>query len=50
MDANECNTMITTSRNAAGKSMEDILDAMEVAAREFGENAQAKFARKGEWA
>ncbi len=26
-----------------------ILAAMEAAAREFGENAQAKFARKGEW-
>ena len=49
MDANECNTMISTARSAAGKSMEDILAAMEAAAREFGENTQAKFARKGEW-
>ena len=49
MDANECNTMIATARNMVGKSTEDILAAMDAAAREFGQNAQAKFGRKGEW-
>lgn len=49
MDANECNTMIATARDTAGKSTEEILAAMDSAAREFGENVQAKFGRKGEW-
>jgi 4-hydroxy-4-methyl-2-oxoglutarate aldolase len=49
MDANECNTMIATARDTTGKSTEEILAAMDAAAREFGENVQAKFGRKGEW-
>ncbi len=49
MDANECNTMIATSRNGTGRSTEETLAAMDSAAREFGENVLAKFERKGEW-
>ena len=49
MDANECNTMIAAARGAAGKSLEQILDAMDAAARAFGETAAAKFGRKGEY-
>ena len=49
MDANECNTMIAAARDTAGKSIEEILTAMDAAARSFGQNAEAKFGRKGEW-
>ena len=49
MDANECHTMIATARHTAGKSTDEILTAMDAAAGEFGNNVQAKFARKGEW-
>lgn len=40
---------ITTARDSTGKSTEEILAAMDAAARESGKNVQAKFRRKGEW-
>jgi 4-hydroxy-4-methyl-2-oxoglutarate aldolase len=49
MDGNECRTMIASGRDTAGMTMDEILLAMDAAAREFGENAWAKFGRKGEW-
>jgi 4-hydroxy-4-methyl-2-oxoglutarate aldolase len=49
MDVNECNTMISTARDTAGKSVEEILSAMDAAAQAFGRTAQEKFGHKGEW-
>ena len=49
MDSNECETVIPAARGAAGKSAEEICDAIDAAGRKFGENARAKFGRKGEW-
>ena len=49
MDANECDTLIPAARDVAGKSTREVLDAIDAAARRFGENARAKFGRKGEW-
>ena len=49
MDNNECQTMIAAARDAAGKSIEEILAHFAAAAQSFGENAAAKFGRKGEW-
>ena len=41
--------MIATARDSTGKFTVDLLTAMDTAAREFGENVQAKFGWKGEW-
>jgi regulator of RNase E activity RraA len=49
MDSNECNTVIAAARGAAGRSLEEIVQALDAAGREFGAAAQAKFAAKGEW-
>ena len=49
MDQNECNTFLTASREAAGKTTEENLAAIENAATEFGKSSQGKFGRKGEW-
>ncbi len=49
MDANECNTVIAAARNSAGRRSEEICDALDQAAAEFGRKAQEKFKRAGEW-
>ncbi|MGB8170399.1 MAG: RraA family protein [Chthoniobacteraceae bacterium] len=49
MDANECETLIPAARDTAGKSTREVLDAINAAGQRFGENAKAKFGRKGEW-
>jgi regulator of RNase E activity RraA len=49
MDSNECETVIAAARNTAGRPMPEILAAIDDAGRRFGENARAKFGRKGEW-
>lgn len=49
MDANECQTLIPAARDVTGKSAAEICDAIDAAARRFGEAARAKFDRKGEW-
>ena len=49
MDGNECQTMIAAARGAAGKSVQQILADFDAAAERFGENAVAKFGRRGEW-
>jgi regulator of RNase E activity RraA len=49
MDANECETMIAAARGASGRSVAEILEDLDAAARRFSENAVAKFKRKGEW-
>ncbi len=49
MDANECLTLIPAARDVSGKTSAQICDAIDDAARRFGEVAHAKFSRKGEW-
>ncbi|MDA1277904.1 MAG: hypothetical protein O2960_28235 [Verrucomicrobia bacterium] len=49
MDANECETVIPAARDTAGKTTPQIFAAINDAGRRFGENARAKFGRKGEW-
>ena len=45
MDTNECQTMIAAARDAAGKSMNELLQCFDAAASRFGENAVAKFGK-----
>ena len=49
MDSNECQTMIAAARESAGKPIADILADFNRAAACFGQNARARFGRKGEW-
>lgn len=49
MDQNECNTVIPASRDVAGKSMEEILQALQEAGMAFGKATKAHFSRQGEW-
>ncbi|MCY2989401.1 MAG: RraA family protein [Planctomycetota bacterium] len=49
MDGNECRTLIAAARGAAGKSIPQILADFDAAADQFGENAAAKFGKRGEW-
>ena len=47
MDANECGTVISTARDTAGRSPEEICDRLDRAAVEFSGNVNAKFQRAG---
>jgi regulator of RNase E activity RraA len=49
MDSNECNTVIAAARHSAGRSLEEIAQALDAAGDEFAANARAKFARRGEF-
>ncbi len=49
MDRNECDTLISTARNATGKPVDEILTDLNKAAQRFGAAVQEKFGRKGEW-
>ncbi|TBL81081.1 RraA family protein [Paenibacillus thalictri] len=49
MDTNECNTVIVSGRNTAGKSMEQVLAGMQEAGKLFGAAAHGKYGKKGEW-
>jgi regulator of RNase E activity RraA len=49
MDTNECETLIDAARSTAGRGTDEVLAAIDDAGRQFGENARAKFGRKGEW-
>lgn len=49
MDANECRTVIPAARSGAGKSLPEILDSMDQAAKEFGAATKSHFGRQGEW-
>jgi len=49
MDANECETVIPAARGASGLSHEQIIANLAEAGKKFGEAAQKKFQRKGEW-
>jgi 4-hydroxy-4-methyl-2-oxoglutarate aldolase len=49
MDANECQTLIPAARDVAGRTAQEICDAIDAAGRAFGAAAKAQFGRKGEW-
>lgn len=49
MDSNECQTLIPAARDNAGRTAVETCDAIDEAARKFGEAARAHFGRKGEW-
>jgi len=43
MDSNECNTVITAARQAAGKPIEQVLDEMAAASKAFSQAARERF-------
>ncbi len=49
MDENECSTVIPAARECAGKTTEEILDAINGAGAEFGKRARQRFGREGEF-
>jgi len=49
MDANECQTVIAAARAAAGKPVDQVLDEMAEAGRQFAKNTKDKFGKQGEW-
>ncbi len=49
MDANECNTMIPAARTTSGLTTDEILDKLNEACSQFGQNVKDKFNRQGEW-
>ena len=49
MDRNECSTVIPAARSSAGRSVEEILDALDAAGKAFKDAAHARFGAKGEW-
>ncbi|MDP4286120.1 MAG: RraA family protein [Bacteroidota bacterium] len=49
MDSNECRTLIPAARNAWGKPTSEVLETINKAAEEFGDNVKNKFNKKGEW-
>jgi len=49
MDQNECNTLIPAARNAAGKSLDEIIQSLDEAAAAFRKAAKEKFGSAGEW-
>jgi regulator of RNase E activity RraA len=49
MDANECNTIIPAARDAAGQTMDEILESIDHSRKAFNKNIKEKFQRKGEF-
>ncbi len=49
MDTNECETVIKAARETEGLTMDQIVENLNAASRQFGENARKKFRRDGEW-
>ncbi|TBL73942.1 RraA family protein [Paenibacillus thalictri] len=49
MDTNECDSVIAAGRNVAGKTTEQVLQAMNEAGRQFGAAAKQKYGKQGEW-
>ncbi len=49
MDNNECNTVIAAARNCGGLTMDQTVQKLDQAGAEFGQAAQEKFSRGGEW-
>jgi 4-hydroxy-4-methyl-2-oxoglutarate aldolase len=49
MDSNECRTLISAARGTAGKTMEEILEAMSKASKTFGVEAEQQFGKRKDW-
>ncbi len=49
MDTNECETVIPAARSSVGLPMQQVIDNLSAAGKQFGENARKKFQRDGEW-
>lgn len=49
MDANECDHLIATARDAAGLTHEELLERLQQARAEFARSAEEKFHRRGEF-
>jgi regulator of RNase E activity RraA len=49
MDTNECHTLIEAARSSAGKSLTEILQALNRAHEQFGQTTRRRFGREGEW-
>ncbi len=49
MDANECNTIIPAARDAAGHTMDEILENIDNSRKAFNQNIKEKFNRRGEF-
>lgn len=49
MDTNECLTMISAARETSGMKIEEMLESLDESVKNFGERAQAKFQRRGEF-
>jgi 4-hydroxy-4-methyl-2-oxoglutarate aldolase len=49
LDSCECRTMIPAARSSAGRTMEEICDAMDEADIEYRKAVDAKLGAKGEW-
>lgn len=49
MDTNECETVIRAARESMGKSTQEILEQLDRANKEFGQNTKNKFGTAGEW-
>lgn len=49
MDSNECRTVISAARMAAGKPFREVLDDLNAASAAFSKAAAERFEKKGEW-
>jgi regulator of RNase E activity RraA len=49
MDSNECRTVISAARSAAGKSTAEVLESLQKANEAFAAAARARFGAAGEW-
>jgi len=49
MDANECDTIIPAASNAAGQTMDEILENIDHSRKAFNKNIKEKFKREGEF-
>jgi 4-hydroxy-4-methyl-2-oxoglutarate aldolase len=49
MDANECKTVLPAARSGQGKPIEELLEDLNRAGKQFSENAMKELNRKGEW-
>ena len=49
MDDNECDHVIAAGRSSAGKSLEEVRQAISAAGKAFGKAAKEKYGNAGEW-
>jgi 4-hydroxy-4-methyl-2-oxoglutarate aldolase len=49
MDGNECDTVISAARDSHGKSLDEVLQAINEASAQFGQASRAAFGKTGEW-